>query len=442
MKMPHLPLWPRRLGSQIMLLVLLAVVSTYVIHIFLAEQLRPPPPRDFEAERLLLSILPLVADTPEAQNRAAIADLVNRLSPALDMTLIDNGQPEPTSEHDPLLKRFFEDQSMLDVGVFMVDGPLGSDNDRRLLFALPDGTGVLATLPPPPEPPGFFSPQIAFNASMMTLAVVLPLVLFFAVRGVSLQLRNFARAAEDFTIDGAHAPLDESGPLEIRTAAQALNSMRDRIVHLANDKTRMLSAIGHDLRTPLTRIRLRAEFVRDEGVRNDMMRDLERMEAMIDSVLHFLRDGKASAQRDLVDVGSLLQTIHNDFADLGKDITLQADGEASVIMDTDAMIRAIENLVQNALRFGTAVTLHLDLSNAETVDIVVEDNGPGIGRDQRQEMLKPFVSGDPARNAAESGFGLGLSITQSIVTAHGGSLGLGESAAGGLAARITLPRGA
>jgi signal transduction histidine kinase len=277
---------------------------------------------------------------------------------------------------------------------------------------------------------------------MMTLlfAVISVTVLgLWAARALTAPLSSFAKAAEDFSLNGAAAPLPERGPEEIRSVAKALNRMRERITGLIDDRTRMLAAISHDLRTPITRMRLRSEFIEDETHRSRMLGDLDQMRSMLESVLSFLRNDRKLESMTLVDIASTLQLITDQFADMGRKVGYDGPGHAMATVRPDDLHRSVTNLVENAVKFGAEATIRLSLS-ADSVTIDVEDDGPGISDAQKNNMLEPFVRGDDARNMDEAaGFGLGLSIANAIVLAHGGTLSLHDRQPHGLVARIKLP---
>ncbi|WP_076860395.1 ATP-binding protein [Bradyrhizobium mercantei] len=300
---------------------------------------------------------------------------------------------------------------------------------------LPDGAVVEATIGSAKLPPffgGFWVSTVLFLFVSVTLLGV------WAGRALSAPLSAFARAAENFSISQAAAPLPESGPEEIRAAAVALNRMRERITTLMNDRTRMLAAISHDLRTPITRLRLRSEYIENDAQRAETLHDLDQMQAMLESVLSFLSSGSA-AKPTLVNVAALLQTICEQFSDCGHVVRYHGPVRASLLIRPSEISRTVTNLVENALRFGSEVDIRLAASADQTI-IDVADDGPGIPEHRRAEMLKPFVRGDEARTMDEkSGFGLGLSIAQAMVCGHGGELSLHDNTPHGLLVRIQLP---
>ena len=211
--------------------------------------------------------------------------------------------------------------------------------------------------------------------------------------------------------------------------AKALNRMRERITALIDDRTKMLAAISHDLRTPITRMRLRSEFIDDEVHRSRMLRDLDQMRSMLESVLSFLRNDRKLESMTLVDIATTLQLVTDQFADMGHKVVYDGPEHAMATVRPDDLHRSVTNLVENAVRFGAEATIRLTAS-PDTMTIEVEDDGPGISDARKEMMLEPFVRGDDARNMDEAaGFGLGLSIARSIVLAHGGELSLQRPAA-------------
>jgi signal transduction histidine kinase len=252
-------------------------------------------------------------------------------------------------------------------------------------------------------------------------------------------LSAFAKAAESFSLNSAPAPLPERGPEEIRSVAKALNRMRERISTLIDDRTKMLAAISHDLRTPITRMRLRSEFIEDHVQRSHMLGDLDQMRSMLESVLSFLRNDRKSESMTLIDIASTLLLITDQFSDMGHKVAYDGPQHAVVTARPDDLHRSITNLVENAVRFGAEATIRLGVS-PNTVTIDIEDDGPGISDARKQAVLEPFVRGDDARNMDETaGFGLGLSIARAIVLAHGGELSLNDRQPHGLIVRIELP---
>ena len=277
---------------------------------------------------------------------------------------------------------------------------------------------------------------------MMTLLfaiISVTLLGLWAARALTAPLSSFAKAAESFSLSGAAAPLPERGPEEIRSVAKAFNRMRERITALIDDRTKMLAAISHDLRTPITRMRLRSEFIEDDGHRSRMLHDLYQMRSMLESVLSFLRNDRKLESMTLADIATTLQLVTDQFADMGHKVAYDGPEHAMATVRPDDLHRSITNLVENAVRFGTEAAIRLRMSS-DIVTIDIEDDGPGISDARKDVMLEPFVRGDDARNMDEAaGFGLGLSIAHAIVLAHGGELSLNDRQPHGLMVRIQLP---
>jgi signal transduction histidine kinase len=215
--------------------------------------------------------------------------------------------------------------------------------------------------------------------------------------------------------------------------------MRERITTLIDDRTKMLAAISHDLRTPITRMRLRSEFIDDDVHRSHMLGDLDQMRSMLESVLSFLRNDHKLESTTLVDIATTLQLVADQFTDMGHKVAYQGPEHALATLRPNDLHRSITNLVENAVKFGAETTIGLFVS-PETMTIEVEDDGPGISDARKDAMLEPFVRGDDARNMDQAaGFGLGLSIARAIVLAHGGELSLNDRQPHGLIVRIELP---
>jgi signal transduction histidine kinase len=279
--------------------------------------------------------------------------------------------------------------------------------------------------------------------TILFLVLNLAVLLWWALRGLTAPLARFAKAAEGFSLDRDPAPLPEGrGPEEVRVASRALNRMQARIRGMVEDRTRMLAAVGHDLRTPITRMRLRAEFIEDADSRRQLLRDLDQMGAMVHSALAYLRDGRDRQTKSLVDLASLLQTICDDFTDAGETVSYEGPDQVLANLCVEDVNRAVTNLVDNALKHGgTPVDVRLRLATGRDLEVDVIDHGPGIPDERKMAMLEPFARGDAARTMNEEtpGFGLGLAIARAAAEAHAGELVLRNAVPSGLIARVRLP---
>ncbi|WP_428672722.1 ATP-binding protein [Reyranella sp.] len=274
---------------------------------------------------------------------------------------------------------------------------------------------------------------------LILLAVSAILLSIWAARQVAAPLSRFAAAADQFGRDGATAPLDERGPAEISRASHAFNRMRERIARLIEDRTNLLLAISHDLRTPLTRLRLRiAELAAgDEALKHRGLDDIAAMESSITAAVTYLREGNAEEPVERVELVSMLGTICDQFSDLGHSVEYVGPARLALTCRPRAMDRAVTNLVDNASKYGSHIQVVLS-QGADQISIEVRDDGPGIPDDEKPRVIKPFYRSDPARQGVR-GFGLGLAIVTSIVQAEGGTFTLLDNEPRGLRALITLP---
>lgn len=420
------------IGGQIAALVLASTVALHLVvttAFLIGRPDRPDGPPD-GAHRLTDAALLLGAAEPGERPRL-VADLA-RAFPSLGIEMLAPGTAVVEMGDGPHLHGM---RRHLGRG-FKAVQLASNGNARRVGVQLPDGTVIGGHVDGGPRPWFWGGPWLTALMSAFICVTVLGL---WAARALTRPLSSFAEAAENFSLDGTAEPLPERGPEEIRSVARALNRMHERIARLMSDRTRMLAAISHDLRTPITRLRLRAEFIEDEGNRKRMLIDLDQMRAMLESVLSLLRDDRKIEAVTLVDIASTLQLVADQFGDMGHVVRYDGPASATAAARPDDLHRGVTNLVENAVRFGAEVTIRLDVSGTALV-IDVEDDGPGISDARKQEMLEPFVRGDDARTMDEStGFGLGLSIARAIALAHGGELSLHDRKPHGLIVRMQLP---
>ncbi|MCU0986418.1 MAG: ATP-binding protein [Acetobacteraceae bacterium] len=303
---------------------------------------------------------------------------------------------------------------------------------------LADGAWLnVTTRPPPPRP--WSSPGFLAALAMMTAAVAA--LAFWAVRRTTRPIRDLADAAERLGRDVNAPRLPETGPAEVAQAAAAFNTMADRIGRFVADRTAMLAAIGHDLRTPITRLRLRAEFIEDEATRAKMLADLDEMERMIAGTLAFARDEAAAEKMTRLDLAALLRTVADEANDVAGEevVTLGPLAPLTVEARPLALKRALANLVGNAVAYAGACVIRLSGPEKGFVSIAVEDDGPGIPEEARERVFQPFHRLEPSRNRETGGTGLGLTIARGILRGHGGDVTLANRFPQGLIATATLP---
>lgn len=276
--------------------------------------------------------------------------------------------------------------------------------------------------------------------NMVVFGIFFTVIAFFYLRNQLRPITRLAEAAEAFG-RGRTVPYKPAGAVEVRAAGRAFLDMRARIERHIEQRTMMLSGISHDLRTPLTRLKLGLSMLEEED-RAPLARDVEDMERLVDEFLSFARGEAGPGESETVDPLDLLRGVVEDAARGGADVRLVAtEGGGQMDLRPLAVRRALENLIANAVRYGTRAEVSARLG-AQTLRITVEDDGPGIPPEERAHALKPFARLDPARNQDRgTGVGLGLAIAADVARAHGGALTLGESARlGGLEAELTLAR--
>lgn len=277
-----------------------------------------------------------------------------------------------------------------------------------------------------------------FVLSLTVMAVLVAVLGGWALRRATRPFATFAAAAERLGVDVGAPPLPETGPREVRGAAHAFNVMQARLRRFVEDRTQMLAAISHDLRTPITRMRLRAEFVEDDEQRDKMLADLAEMEAMIAATLAFARDDATAEPRRRMDLATLLRALADDFAALGKDVAFDGPERLAVDGRPAALKRAFANLIDNAVKYGSRARIRLAAGEGETL-VDVEDDGPGIPEAEHERVFAPFTRLDASRNRETGGSGLGLSVARSIVRGHGGDITLRNRPEGGLTVRVMVP---
>ena len=277
--------------------------------------------------------------------------------------------------------------------------------------------------------------------ALLVAAVAISLVAAFSLRRLIRPLNALAVAA-DAVGRGEPARLEaERGPLEIRRTATAFNEMQARIARSMGDRTRLLAAISHDLRTPITSLRLRAELVEDDELREKMLATLDEMQALTEAGLLLARDTAAEEPSRSIDLVALVESVAADLVDQGHDVRLEPGPAATLRCRKLALTRAIRNLVENAVRYGGNAVIQIAAAPG-SIDILIEDNGTGLPEAALEQVFEPFFRLETSRSRETGGSGLGLAIARSIVREHGGEVTLANRPEGGLRATIQLPTGA
>ena len=315
-----------------------------------------------------------------------------------------------------------------------------------LLLHLQDRAAMMAGGHMRAGAPGFDALPLRFLWHIsLTLGAVI-LVALVAVRWTTRPLQQLAGAATAFAHDLDAPPLEISGPTEVRRAAEAFNFMQQRLRQLVVERGRALAAVSHDLRTPLTRMRLRAELVEDPTLQGKLNADIDAMQGMVNSVLAYLRGMEDAEPMQPINMEALLSSIVDDEQALGRRVRLDEppagqDAGVALVGKLSVLKRAVTNLIDNAAAHGEHVTVRIE-STAAALRVIVDDDGPGIPEADLARVTEPFVRLDKARRLETGGVGLGLAIVRDAAAYHGGTLVLTNREAGGLRASLELPRAA
>lgn len=439
MKRLFASLWPDSLAGRTSLVLLVGLLALHLGSVWVHEAaLRGNDQSARErslAEGLARAGRALTALPDTERDRAAHA----LSGPGLELHW-RNGPPPPdrsATGADLLVVR----NALLQAAPELAGVRLGwADADRHLLVgALPLGdVGAISFAAPifqashrgPFDPTGL--------ASLAAMAAGIGLVSIVVVRGLTKPLRDLSAAADRVGREAGAVQVAEEGPVEVRQAARAFNAMQERIRQLLEDRTQALAAVSHDLRTPITRLRLYAGFLDDTEARDRIDANLDEMAAMIETTLDYLREGRETEEPRPTDLVAVLRTVCDAAADAGGDVAYAGAETLVLPLRRVAMRRALTNLVGNAVAYGGAARLTLSRVPGQVV-IEIADDGPGIPETQLEEVFEPFRRLEASRNRATGGVGLGLTIARRAIKVEGGTLRLLNRAEGGLSALISLP---
>lgn len=344
---------------------------------------------------------------PGIERWQGLAGQVAALAPDLATTDIVVGTSSGSDPHIALVSLRLPDDSWINVSLFAAVRPPASGH----------GTLISTTL-------------MAFGVILLSILIA---------RWLTRPIRAVARAAISLSPDGPISKVPEEGPREVRDLAIAFNEMQARIRELVARRTQSLAAVSHDLRTPLTRLKLRIEDLGEPAVQQAISTDIDEMEQMIDATLSYLKGQETSEPTRPLDLSALLGTIVDNARDAGHNAEIKAPHNVVVDGRLIGLKRAFSNLIGNALRFGSHVAVAAEPAGA-FVRVTIDDDGPGIPEDQLIAVLEPFVRLEHSRNRETGGVGLGLTIAKSNIEAHGGTLSLSNRPEGGLRVAVTLPR--
>ena len=437
-------LWPRSIAGRSSLILIAGVIAVLwagAMVGWLADPDERGPRGSWLASETAASLVVMIDRTPPENRKAALRAAAtkdyqivwtpNRPSAQLS----DRGwQPRMIAR---TVRRSLEARGLTTVEAGMIEA---ADKDVDMTVAvrvqLSDGSWLEFLIP---DRRHRARGLLAFLGVILVVGLGLSGLAILISRRVTAPLGRFSAAAVQLGTDVDAPPMDEKGPTEIRKAAQAFNQMQHRVRRFVEDRTQMLAAISHDLRTMLTRLRLRADYIDDPQQQAKMLADVAEMQDMLDATLSFARDNASAEPSTPVDLSSLLQTLCDDLSDAGHSVTFDGPQRVTLECRPVALRRALANLIDNAIKYGGTADIGL-IDGQHDVTIEIADRGPGIPTSSREQVFAPFFRLEDSRSRETGGTGLGLALARNIVRGHGGDITLHDRDGGGLVVRVTLPR--
>lgn len=437
--------------AQLLGLVVLTLVGAITINLFVILNLPPPTPDFYRLSEVARAAraghdttLPdgriLLVSRTARPARQASYDPGFPVGPKLLAELASQiGAPVSSIRLDPMASRFADRKV-----IGLVRQLIAKDGSREEHFLVapfvasvqsPDG-GWLEIRPQPRL--GLSDWQTRFIVGFLLSTLALSPFAYILAGRLAAPIELFAEAAERLGRDPRSAPMAVRGPAEIAAAGRAFNEMQGRLARYVEDRTAMVGAIAHDLRTPLTRLRFRIETAPDE-LRTRMEADIDEMEAMVAAALSFVKGEGHPPERARLELVSLLESLADDLGDTGRSVEVEACDRMVVVEgDSLSLRRLFGNLLDNALAFGRSARIRVRQTAQEAV-VEIQDDGPGIAQEDLERVFEPFQRGEASRSRQTGGIGLGLAVVRSIARAHGGEARLSNAPTGGLVATVTLP---
>ena len=449
-------LWPHSLFGRMVIVLVAGLLTAQMLSlvIFLNERARVD--LDTRALRVAQRISDAVKvfDSLSPAERPTLAPLISSrtfnvsVSPAAGSVAASEAETDPTARmFSGALRAMLGKERLIATGTQAAAGAEApfdelrasfSGRPARPLFArvlLDDGT-LLNFSYVPPSTMGGIPPRVWL--ALLAQLVIIVILTLIAVHWATRPLSDLAAAAEKIGVKSDAPPLDESGPAEVRHAARAFNRMQTRIANHLRDRTRLLAAISHDLKTPITRLRLRSELLADEKLREKFVRDLQEMEEMVGRALEFAKGADASERAQPINVVALVESLQDDYLEGGA--LVEVEGTARSFVGRPLAIKqCLRNLVDNAVKYGGHAKIILADAD-ESLSIRIRDAGKGIPEEMLERVFDPFFRLEESRNRDTGGTGLGLSIARSVAETHAGNVILKNVVGGGLEAVLTLPR--
>ena len=449
------------LRVQVVLLVLAALVVAQLVSLWLFADERELAIRNsigFEAAGRAANVALLIEEAPDALRpsiiRAADSPLVR--FDLTDAPIIQHGDHSDGGMVESRVRAFLNDGYIRDIRVEMhqvkdalIPLPKLSSQMTEMHMAMMRGElsalemnlsiaivgGKWLNVSTRFERPPIQWPFYSMLTFALTATVLLMAVSWFVMTGLLGPLRRLVKAAERLGRGEDVEPLPERGPIEVRDLTAGFNRMQERLTRFVTDRTRVLAALGHDLRSPLTAMRVRAEMVDDEETRDSLVASVEEMHSMVDATLTFARGLTGSEPVQDVDFGEFLAEMKTGMV---APFTISLGPQASLRLRPNAARRAFRNVIENAVRYGKTAKVGWTMEGEELL-VTITDQGPGIPEAELERVFDPFYRLEESRSLETGGHGLGLSIAQSIVRAHGGNITLSNHPEGGLVASIRLP---
>lgn len=435
--------WPRTLFARLMLIWLIGIALVLAISVALFINERHRYARDVLAEGIAREVVSAVdvLDRLSPEQRVEWMETLGRRrlrflpgEPPADGRRVDSAAPLTDA-----LRRALPDRAVAVVELPAHSGRFSPHPRVVATVTLADGQPLTVRLPGPLFAPPARTPPESLLASLLALIVGVSLLSWLAVRIATRPISQLAAAADALGADPERSPIDLRGPVEVARAAQAFNRMQQRIRQHVGERMRILAAISHDLQTPITRLRLRAELVDDDALRTKIQSDLDAMQALVKEGLAYARSLDATAVEQAIDLDALVDALREDAADMGWDVKVSGHIDTPCHGRVDALRRALWNLIENGVKFGGRVEVALAQS-AAAFDLRIRDHGPGLPDAELEKVFEPFYRTEASRSRETGGSGLGLAIARNLLRAQGGEVQLTNHPAGGLEAHVTLPR--
>ncbi len=425
--------WPRTLRSRLFLILLTGLVVAHGLSFAVLFSERYMSARQVMLGTLETDVATSIAilDRLPAAERPQWLPRVNRGNYQYILGTGLPGVPEMTARGRDIAERITEASG----GRFpvRVESIPGDGKRVQAHLTLSDGSPLTIDVHPRMTPIAQWLPYV-----LMLQLLLLILCCWFAVRLAIRPLVALGDAADALDPNTQSAPLDETGPTELARAARAFNAMRGRIARFVEERVQILAAISHDLQTPITRMKLRAEMADDSDEKRKMLSDLSEIQTLVQEGLAYARSAHGAGEKpSRIDLGSFVESLAYDYQDTGKDVTVLQNAGGAIVTRPHALRRVLTNLIDNALKFGGSAQLSVRRER-DMVAIEVLDRGTGIPDDQLEAVLKPFVRLEQSRSRETGGTGLGLAIAHELTTAIGGTLTLRNRHGGGLAAEVRL----